>query len=641
MKLHTILVTTFIFFCVSSSLYAKNIDIHNKVWMVSSMVTGNVLWAEKFLEIERLAKNQNWSEASQLAKKFRNDSECEKYYLLNGEPYTIVLDGLNVEYRLRSGMRDETALRITQKFIDDYALSAKGRNFYAFKYIQQKFRSKCQKDNKAYFNACCAVINYDPYDTAQIQLMLSWIKNHPEYKKRARHFFDVLRSEGFYFSPETELVIIDSLSNSNEARFISILNWLKLNAHTDQDVICKDLDLLIKTLPENDIDAFNKAYDGLISLSLVQGTNEERLKTIAESIRLRQIIEEKAYRIGKDLAKKFKAKDIHDLNKSLDKFIDGKDELSSLKENISYLWSAENRQRTAGKLSVSKMVCALDKTEELKLRLQDRKDPLEDINKYDDILLIPGASGQLYHFAEKLYWSGQYNKCFNILSNFFTNPINPDGFTKGAAHFYIGRMFKQLTPRKLKITREKALENALDHLIIVHTFPTCLTYISYSYIMAAEVLAEMKVPEQAIALCMVDVPSLDYSLVKQWRHRNAARYCLDLHDITNSIRHVQEMIRYSDGKDDEDLAFFRLRFDFNSKLWNNLATNFFTLYDKNESIRLALSKDSYLRNDLLQSSLMHTWPRMEDIPLAISTNRVLNNNINLATNSIYQEANSE
>ena len=43
----------------SASLFAKNIDIHDKVWLVSNMVTGNVHWAENFLEIEKLAKEKN------------------------------------------------------------------------------------------------------------------------------------------------------------------------------------------------------------------------------------------------------------------------------------------------------------------------------------------------------------------------------------------------------------------------------------------------------------------------------------------------------------------------------------------------------------------------------------------------------
>ena len=630
-----------LFFACSSALLAKNIDIRDNVWLISNMVTGNVHWAENFLEIEKLAKEKKWVDASKLAKSLRANPDCEKYYLLNGEPYTIVLDGLNVEYRLRGGLRDETALNITRKFMDQYANIAAGKNYYSYKYISQKYRSKCRNNDAKYVNACCEIVNYDPYDRAQIFVMLSWVKSHPEYFDKALKFFTDLRNRKIYFTPEIDLEIMDSLSSDTRAKFLFVLDWLKRNANIEQDTINKALDLLLKYLPDNNFDDLSLAYGVLVDLSLAQGTNEARLKTTARIIKTRQSIEEKVYKLGKTIKKRNNEKGISGLTASMDKLVADKPELAALKENIAYLWTDEHRQRTDGKLSISQMINVLDQIEELKGRLKDRDDLLDDIDKYKDLLLVPGVPGQLYHLAEKLYWNGQYSKCFNCLSNFFANPLNPDGFTKGAAHFYIGRMYKQLPPRYLKISRQEAIEKALDHLIIVHTFPTCLTYISYSYILAAEILKEMNAPEQAIALCMADVPSLDYSFVKQWRHKDAAMCCLSINDITNSIRHVQEMIRYCDNDKNEDLDYFKARFDFTSSLWKSCATNFFTLLDKNEAINLALSSSSYLRQDLLQDALTHTWPRMEDLPLAISTNRVLNNNINLSSNKHQAEVSNE
>ena len=353
---------SFLFFACSSALLAKNIDIRDKVWLVSDMVTGNVHWAENFLEIEKLAKEQKWLDASKLAKSLRSNPDCEKYYLLNGEPYTIVLDGLNVEYRLRGGLRDETALNITRKFMDQYAGIAAGKRYYSYKYISQKYRSKCKNNDAKYFNACCEIVNYDPYDIAQIFVMLSWVKSHPEHFDKTLKFFTELRNRKIYFTPEIELEIIDSTSSDTRSKFFSVIEWLRRNFNVEQDSINKALDLLIKCLPDNNFDDLSLAYGTLVDLSLAQGTDEARLKITARIIKTRQSIEEKVYKLGKNIKKRNNEKRISDLTASMDKLVADNPGLAALKENIAYLWTDENRQRTDGKLSISQMINALDQT---------------------------------------------------------------------------------------------------------------------------------------------------------------------------------------------------------------------------------------------------------------------------------------
>ena len=61
MKYHYAIFLMYI--CLITGRCYSNIDIVNGVWLVSPMVTGNVMLAEKLLEIENLAKNKEWSRA--------------------------------------------------------------------------------------------------------------------------------------------------------------------------------------------------------------------------------------------------------------------------------------------------------------------------------------------------------------------------------------------------------------------------------------------------------------------------------------------------------------------------------------------------------------------------------------------------
>ena len=95
------------YICLITGRCYSNIDIVNGVWLVSPMVTGNVMLAEKLLEIENLAKNKEWSRAACLAKMALDDFEICKQYLSNGEPIDMVLTGINIEYRLFAGGSEE------------------------------------------------------------------------------------------------------------------------------------------------------------------------------------------------------------------------------------------------------------------------------------------------------------------------------------------------------------------------------------------------------------------------------------------------------------------------------------------------------------------------------------------------------
>ncbi len=617
-----------LFILICSDVYS-NIDIVNNVWMVSSMVTGSVSWAEKFLEIENLAKEKKWDAASKLAKKSIKVPGSTSSYLSNGEPYSLVLDGLNIAYRIKAGERQDITRRITRDFLDrNYAIS-KGRIFYSYKYISQKYRKSCLDNDEDYFSACKEIINYDPYDKAQILYLIDWVGNHNDYSGELLNFAQELQFQGVILSPDVYLALIKKITLPNNDKADKLIRWLNFNQSAYDNYISDAIDMLLATTEGKNQEILSKAHNCLMNLALHQGPDNSRITVIAKAMKACGIVEERA---AKPLAKNTNEQNTEKYKISYSKLsqLSGTNvNWAGLRENVAYLWSAEHSQRYGNESSLSDLIDSLDKIEELKKRLKDKGDKLEDIDKYANIHLIPGVSGQLYWLAEKLFWIGEYDKCFNAL-NFFLLPENKDSFTIGAAHFYLGRMLKQLPSRKLNnLSREEALKHSLDHLLIVHNYSTCLTYISYSYIMAAENLNELGCVEQALALCMVDVPSIDYAYVKTRRHENAADYCLTLDDKISCVRHLQEMMKYAGPQKGNEISQYIKKTGISQKIWDDCATNFFTVADMHQAIENAMIKPCPVDSDLLFSALTHSWPSLDDIPLSMATNRVLNNNVNL------------
>lgn len=618
-----------LFFLFASFRCYPNIDILNGVWMVSSMVTGSVVWSERFLEVENLAKDNKWDAASKLAKKYQNLPDSTNGFLVNGEPYSLVLDGLNIAYRVKAGERQSAVKTISRAFMDrNYPLS-KGRIFYSYKYISQRYRKACLNNNKEYFAACKEIINYDPYDKAQIIHLVSWVAEHQECAGKLLDFIQELQSRGVILSPEIYLNLIKTTTLPNKDRANKLIRWIELNKSTRDNYLLDAIDELISATDDADNETLDRAYKCLLNLALRQGPDSSRTIVTAKAMKASRIIEERAGKAGIDIKKCGDKEAYNTLYSKVSELTGDNINWNALRENLSYLWGLEHNQRFDNTISLSDLIDSLDLIEELKIRLSDNEDRLTDIDKYSKLHLIPGVSGQLYWLAEKLYWKGEYEKCFNALK-FFLLPENKDGFTIGATHFYLGRMLKQLPSRRLNnLPREDALKQSLEHLLVVHTYPTCLTYISYSYIMAAEDLNDLDHPEQALALCMVDVPSIDYAYVKTRRHENAANYCLTLGDKVSCLKHLQEMVKYAGHKKDDEVGRYFEKLGFSQKVWDDFATNFFSLADKHLAIEKAMSTDCPVDSELLLSALTHSWPSLDDIPLAMATNRVLNNNVNL------------
>lgn len=294
-------------------------------------------------------------------------------------------------------------------------------------------------------------------------------------------------------------------------------------------------------------------------------------------------------------------------------------------DNIKYSWSAFYLQRKHNGLSVDKTISALNKIEEFKERLKDDDDPLSDINDYRDLHLLPGLSGQLYQLAEKIFWRGKYKKAYRCMY-FFLLPENKDGFSIGAAHYYLGNLWAHSCENfGHKMSSGTVLE-ALQHYLKTPLYPTCLTYISYSYFMAADMAYRLGDYKSSYALASMDVPCVDYDFAAAQSHYYAALASYELKKYTNCVLHIQEAQRYNPKLEVEGFI-KRLPYYDEESLWNYCFTNKLSETDRYSAIVDALTNETAcVEIDELYDVLTIEWPKVAELPENARTNRVLNNN---------------
>lgn len=297
-------------------------------------------------------------------------------------------------------------------------------------------------------------------------------------------------------------------------------------------------------------------------------------------------------------------------------------------DSISYVWSSAYRQREQYGFNAQETIRSLNLVEEFERRLKDDTDWMYDIRKYRNLLKLSGFAGKMYWLAEDLYFYGLYDKAERVFE-FFLLPENIDGFVRGASHFYLGRTIYHSSSPENKDTFSKRCLEALNHFIKVPAYPTCLTYISYSYIHAANVASNLDDPKLALALAAVDVPSIDHDHVWSYRHLTAAKVCREIWDPTNAVRHIQEAYSRNPKLDVEfELGLIQYGLYDIQQLWNWCATNRFSQYDIHNTIVEALTNETIIVDfDDLYTALTISWPTVEQLPENIMTNRILNNNI--------------
>lgn len=299
----------------------------------------------------------------------------------------------------------------------------------------------------------------------------------------------------------------------------------------------------------------------------------------------------------------------------------------SLSESISYMWGDGYRQRGLPGLSLGATIKALNRMEEFSRRLEDKTDYFSNIMDYKDLLHIPGFSGRMYWKAERLCFTAEYEKAINVMSFFYLEE-NPDLFVRGAACYFLGRMYDITNLRKYDYEEAKSnTASIISYYLKVPAFPTCLTYISYSYLHASKLAARIGDYKTALALIMIKVPTVDRSWVDFRRFTKGYQYAYIIRDYTNCFRFMQGILRASPDYFTTNL-YNGIPMDEKRKsdLWYSLATNDFTEIDVHNFVVDALTNvNEAIDYNLLYDALTIDWPKDNELPLEISTNRVLNN----------------
>lgn len=620
---------------VSCQVYAT-IDIRNHVWLLHPLVTGNVYIAEKILEIENAAKNSDWQGASFLARNILGDTCVKNAFLSDGEPLPMVLECMGAVYSLKWEGQDKAVNNLVL-VLNKYKKQAAGKRCYSYKYAQHYLRSVYQKNNNLgkvldIYKEC---IEYDPYDKVQIISLINW-GNQKENIHKINEIIDFLidlQSKEENLDLEIALKLISYPFLDLNERFELLSKWLGSSFSYNPQTICLGLNELCCVTNSEDLSLVIKARNLTTDMALRQKNEEARLSVIATALRVNNILEEYLYKKNYDFSstvEKYQHNSVwpqSEWNSFIENNTIKSFNLRSLNEMIKYLWSSENRQRAADKLSLSLAIKSIDKIEELTKRLNDSSDLLYDIDQYRDMLLISGVPGKLYWVIESLFWKGEYEKAYRAFQ-FILSYENEDEFTKGAAHFYIGRMLHCLSNESFDYSIETREDDALKHLLLVPTYSTCLTYVSFAYIMAAEILNTKKYYNAALALCQIDVPSVDFAQMKTRKHNAAAQYALAANAYTNYVKNVLECLRYADQNKIEKIKRFTMKKEISQEMWKYCQNNPLNDYDKNETLEkslLELNDSEFIESFYTVATL--NWPHNYELPQNIATNRTLNNNV--------------
>lgn len=600
------------------------IDIQGRVWLLSSISGTNATVAETLTLIENNAKSEKWNEAIALSKELREKDEARDYYLSNGELLPLTLEVMEVFYKYGKDIKNPSVAKELTPIIKKYAKNAKGKQWYAYRYALQylEFHYRRIGDTNNTVRAMKDIVSYDVYDKYQLERLLSYANIYPDKAEEIHKYWNDLSNSDVKNNSETMLVYIFDTGLPKDKKFELIKEWFDINTlaiyRVMQTALERSSAFIINEYPEK-----RKDYANILKLlALRQPPVSERLPVLAL---IKNALSDKELTAGP--ASKPWDEELSAAN--LEKLLSANGpEWKNMCESVAFIWSEHANQRYKGNLSLEQTISALNKVGKLKEKLQDPNDDLSDIEEYRDLIKIPDIAGQIYHLAEHLFWTGQYKKA-RICFEFLISDENKDEFGVGASHFFLGRMAKELPPDIMSFAnREERHRYALEHLLKANAYATCLTYISYSYIMAAEIFHEMGLNHPALALLMIDVPSIDWNSVKAMRHTAAARYCFLMEDSTNLTRHVQEALRYSKEDDPGYRVLEEYHSRINPELWKYCADKLFTNDDKNKAILSALDDERAKPwHSELFTALLHIWPKPPEMPEGMATNRVLNNNI--------------
>ncbi len=280
-------------------------------------------------------------------------------------------------------------------------------------------------------------------------------------------------------------------------------------------------------------------------------------------------------------------------------------------------------------LSVRTTLSALRLLEELKQRVATTNDPLQNLDRYVPLFRLRGAPMTAFWWARHMVSQGDFARAKNLFE-LLVAPANPDGFTLGNSHYWLGVLLHEISHQP---------NAALPHFLEVHRYPACLVFTDASYIKAAELYRLRGRRDTALALYAIRIPSIDYHKNELYKVRASADLARESGDVTNQVRQLMRLEDLTVGATYFTPAVAHLRAELDAMLSPAVVTAItaqltltmpFDLYTMEAIGRALTGPDAGTNDAALTDMLLHDWPSMDWVaehnPVII-TNRVLSNNI--------------
>lgn len=268
-------------------------------------------------------------------------------------------------------------------------------------------------------------------------------------------------------------------------------------------------------------------------------------------------------------------------------------------------------------LTVAETIEALARLDELKTRVQSPHYGAFCLEYYTILYRLKGAPMTVFWWLQHMYWYEDKARTEPFLY-FLIDPRNPDEFSVGAAHFFLGLLYEQV---------HQEYERAVTYYLRAVPYKTCLTFIGYAYYKAANLLYALGQNANALALLAVDVPSTDMRHLRGLKHMKSAHIYLHDYNFTNGVRHLHAALRVNVSLSNNVNALVRaFPYAITTSLWHTTRTHFWRTDDRDAAIIAGLTNAIPTPDDdAFLMALSLDWPPPEDLPTAIVTNRVLNN----------------
>jgi len=471
-----------------------------------------------------------------------------------------------------------------------YADAARGKRWTGYKCLINRLAQVHPHNSVVQVLNTARILEYDPADQFFLRHLLRLaLLQAPGVRPHADAY---VRAGGAPF-PELLVYQARTISNAHE-RFTAAVQCLAVFPTAAFDLVCAALDAARDNLDTADRRALLNYYDAIIAAALRQPRTAAALPTLARLLAEQQRIEA--------------------LIPALTAMAAAPNAPPHLAHARAEL-AAAVQARSQEVFSASATISLLDA---LFARIADTAAEAGSLASFTNALALPGVPMQLFQRALTVFWRARDYPRAEAVFRLLAHPCNPDGYTAGAAHYFLGHVSRVF---------HQDLDQAFVHFLTVPAFPACLVYTADAYLQAASILMHMNMPIHALALLAVDVPCVDFADVAALRHIHSACCRLKLHDATNAVRHLQTALALQPTRSNDVLDCCSL-IPGAPAIWDAVATQRWCAADATAAIEAALTNRWDTPDDqLFLDALLHDWPARDEIPLHIATNRVLNNNI--------------